>query len=240
MGESPIMVETANHEARTKSELVTVSFEAGRQREIWNHREMAQKSLRETAGLNMCEPRCSVVMKSHSNVVSVCAEPLSVWRRHYLSSVIFAVWMIGHTGVAGQACCEGCSREDGRSDECVAAAVLASVCVSASINETHEVTRKAPSEVGADNSTGEFSVMEKEESVCALPDCHAGNSAFPTALWATRGNRDIPCVLMYNRRQIGPCQRSNSIMHGAKYHPVSVSVVREIRPLRSTRGFRVT
>ena len=189
MGESPNVAETANHKARTKSELVTVSFEAGRQREIWNHREMAQRSLRGTAGLNVREPGCSVVITPHSNVVSMCAEPLIVWRRQHPSSVICAVWMTGHIGVAGQACCEGCSREDGRSGECVAAAIVASVCVSVTINVTREMSCNAPPEVGADNSTCERSVMEKEGRVCASSDRLAGKLGFPHCPMGYKGEQ---------------------------------------------------
>ena len=103
----------------------------------------------------------SIVKYTHSNVVSECAETLILSRRQH-PSTDKAVWLSEHSGVAGTACREGCSVKDGRSDECVAAAVLASVCVSVSINETHEVTCKAPSEVRGERSSDEFPVMGRD------------------------------------------------------------------------------
>ena len=94
--------------------LVTVISEADRQREIWNLSNKAQKSLREAAGLNVNEPISSVVIKTRSNAVNGCAEPVMVWRRQYQIPTD-SVRVSGHPGVTGLACGEGYSREDGRS-----------------------------------------------------------------------------------------------------------------------------
>ncbi|MHB1440545.1 MAG: hypothetical protein ACYCWK_07480, partial [Cuniculiplasma sp.] len=67
MSESLNIGKTENYEARVKDGLVTVPSEADRQREIWNLRNEAQRSLREVAGLNVNEPTSSVVMDTLSN-----------------------------------------------------------------------------------------------------------------------------------------------------------------------------
>ena len=103
----------------------------------------------------------SIVMMTHSNMGNECAETLVSSRRQY-PSTDNAVWLSEHSGVAGTACREGCSVKDGRSDECVAAAVPASVCVSVSISKTCEVTCKAPSEVRGESSSDEFPVMGRD------------------------------------------------------------------------------
>ena len=93
--------------------MVTVLLEADRQWEEWNLSNEAQKSLRETAGLNENEHICSVVSSSPSNGVKECVEPVIWWRRPYHASPNPAR-MHGHSGVAVPACGEGYSREDGR------------------------------------------------------------------------------------------------------------------------------
>ena len=83
MSESLNTVKTGNCKTWVKDELVTVSSEANRQREIRNLSNEAQKSLRELAGLNQSEPISNVVNKSPGNWDSRFAEPLEVWRRQY-------------------------------------------------------------------------------------------------------------------------------------------------------------
>ena len=107
------------------------------------------------------ESGCSIVMNTHSNVVSECAETISLSRRQYPSTVN-AVWLSERSGVAGTACREGCSGKDGRSDECVAAPMCGSVCVSVSISATRETARKAPSEVRGESSSDEIPVMGRD------------------------------------------------------------------------------
>ena len=114
MSESLNIVRTGNYEARVKDGLVTVPSEADRQWEIWNLRNEAQRSLREAAGLNANEPIRSAVICTSSNGVNGCAEPVRWWRRQYYASTNPAR-MHKHPGVAGLACGEGYSREDGRS-----------------------------------------------------------------------------------------------------------------------------
>ena len=58
MSESLNVLKAGKYEAWVKAELVTVSAEADRQREEWNLSNEAQKSLRETAGLNENEHIC--------------------------------------------------------------------------------------------------------------------------------------------------------------------------------------
>ncbi len=127
------------------------------------------------------EARCSIVMHTHSNVVSECAETLTSSRRQYPSTVN-AVWLPEHSGVAGTACLEGCSVKDGRSDVCVAAAVLVSVCVSMPISATRETACKAPSEVRGDSSSDEIPVMGRD----------AKNPRFSHASNVTRGRPMSP------------------------------------------------
>ena len=107
------------------------------------------------------ESRCSIMMHAHSNVVSECAEILTLNRRQY-PSTDNAVWLTEHSGVAGTACREGYSEKDGRSVVCVAAPMFGSVCVSVSINVTREVTRKAPSEVRGESSSDELPVTGRD------------------------------------------------------------------------------
>ncbi len=154
------MARTANHEARTKGELVTVSLEAGRQRETPNPRWLRYPYADRQAVTNS-EVRCSIVSLTRSNAVSERAETLTCCRRQY-PSTDNAVWLSERSGVAGTACREGCSVEDGRSDECVAAAILASVCVSVPINATRERARKAPSEVRGESSSNELPAMGRD------------------------------------------------------------------------------
>ena len=115
MSESLNILKAGRYEARTKGRLATALLEASRQWEIWNLSK-AQKSLREAAGLNKSEPICSAVICTSSNGVNVCAEPVILWRRQYRISKPARV--SGHTGVTGQACGEGYSRENGR--DCIA------------------------------------------------------------------------------------------------------------------------
>ncbi len=114
MSESLNIGRTENYEARVKDGLATDPPEADRQREIWNLSNEAQRSLREAAGLNVNEPISSVVIKTRSNAVNGCAEPVMVWRRQYQIPTD-SVRVSGHPGVTGLACGEGYSREDGRS-----------------------------------------------------------------------------------------------------------------------------
>ena len=114
MSESLNIGKTGNYEARVKVVLVTDMTEADRQREEWNLSNKAQRSLREAAGLNVNEPISSVVIKTRSNAVNGCAEPVMVWRRQYQIPTD-SVRVSGHPGVTGLACGEGYSREDGRS-----------------------------------------------------------------------------------------------------------------------------
>ena len=113
MSESLNVLRTGRYEARTKGRLVTDLSEAGRQWEIWNLSNKAQRSLRENAGLNVNEPICSTVMHTLSNGMTVCVEPFVSWRRQHHAAGIPDM-PHGHTGVTGQACGEGYPKEDGR------------------------------------------------------------------------------------------------------------------------------
>ena len=117
MSESLNTVKIGSCEARAKIMLATAMVEAGRQWEIWNLSDEAQKSLREAAGLNENEHICSVVISTSSNGVTGCAEPVRIWRRQYCISDN-PIWICGHPGVAVLACGEGYSREDGK--DCIA------------------------------------------------------------------------------------------------------------------------
>lgn len=113
MSESLNVLKTGRYEARGKDGLVTVPSEATRQREEWNLSNEAQRSRRVAAGLNENEPISSVVISSLSNEVKECVEPVIWWRRQHQISAK-TVEVSGHSGVAGLACGEGYSREDGR------------------------------------------------------------------------------------------------------------------------------
>ena len=154
------MVRTASHEARIKSELATVFI---RSRSTTGDTEPMRfrHPYADRQAVTNSESRCSIVMHTHSNVVSECAEILALNRRQY-PSTDNAAWLTEHSGVAGTACREGYSEKDGRSVVCVAAAMSASVCVSVSISETREVTRKAPSEVRGESSSGELPVTGRD------------------------------------------------------------------------------
>ena len=154
------MVRTAIHEARTKNELVTVFI---RSRSTTGDTEPMRfrHPYAERQAVTNSESGRSIVNDSHSNVVNECAETISPSRRQHPSTVN-AVWLSEHSGVAGTACREGCSAKDGRSDVCVAAAVLASVCVSVPISATRETARKAPSEVRGESSSDEIPVMGRD------------------------------------------------------------------------------
>ena len=117
MSESLNVLKTGRYEARGNDELATVSSEATRQREIWNLSNKAQRSLRETAGLNMNEPKSNVVIRTSSNGVNGRADPILLWRKQHHASTNPAR-MHGRSGVTGLACGEGYSREDGR--DCIA------------------------------------------------------------------------------------------------------------------------
>ena len=73
---------------------------------------VAVRPRRESAGPNMNEVICSVVKVPHSNVVSEDAEPICVRRRQHGTS--YPGEMCRSSGVAGWACGEGCSQENGR------------------------------------------------------------------------------------------------------------------------------
>ena len=114
MSESLNIERIGTYEARVKAILATGIAEADRQRETWNLRNEAQRSLRRTTGLNENEPTGSVVKSHPGNWDSGCAEPLFTWRRQNCIST-HPVMMYRHPGVTGQACGEGYPREDGRS-----------------------------------------------------------------------------------------------------------------------------
>ena len=117
MSESFSIAKTGNYEARTKGRAVPFLLEAGRQLEIWNIREKAQRSLREAAGLNESEHIYSVIILTSSNGVNGCAESVMRWRRQYRISTN-PTRIPRHPGVAVLACGEGYSKEDGR--DCIA------------------------------------------------------------------------------------------------------------------------
>lgn len=98
-------------EARLKTEQVTVSVEAGRQRGSVDPRWPNHPDAKLQARTNS-EPRCSTVISSHSNVDIGDAEPLQRWRRQYLTPL--SAVMSESLGVARRACGEGCSKESGR------------------------------------------------------------------------------------------------------------------------------
>ena len=117
MSESLNVLKTGRYEARGNDGLATVLSEATRQWEIWNHSDMAQRSLREAAGLNANKSTSSVVIRTSSNGVNECADPVNTRRRQYQIPTD-PVGVFGHSGVTGLACGEGYSRKDGR--DCIA------------------------------------------------------------------------------------------------------------------------
>ena len=176
MNESFNVETTGNYEARVKVMLATDMAEADRQREEWNLVNEAQKSLREAAGLNISKPICSVVICAPSNGVKGCAESVFVRRRQYYASTNPAR-MHRHPGVAGLACGEGYPREDGR--DCIAPVKLTmhvelikrTITGSIHVHGSREVRMPiSGSEVAShgmqpvrpDNSSDEFSAMEKD------------------------------------------------------------------------------
>ena len=176
MSESLNVLKTGRYEARGNDGLATVSSEATRQWEIWNHSNMAQRSLHKTAGLNANKPTSSVVMCTSSNGVNGCAEPVDLWRRQYYASTNPAR-MHKHPGVARLACGEGYSREDGR--DCIAPVKLTihvELIKRPDVDSIHihgnrevripisgsEVTSHGMQPVRPDNSSDEFSVMEMD------------------------------------------------------------------------------
>ena len=112
MSESLNVLTIGRYEARVKVILATVMTEADRQWEIWNLSSEAQTSLRETPGLNENEPICNAVIRTSSNGMNGCAEPVRLWRRQYHAAC--PIWLHGHPGVTGQAWDECYPREDGR------------------------------------------------------------------------------------------------------------------------------
>lgn len=163
MSESLNTVRTGSCKARSKGILVTAIPEAGRQREIWNLSNEAQISLREIAGLNMCEPRCSVVIMTPGNWVNGRAEPFCVWRRQHHAPPHPAE-VHERSGVAGQACCEGYPREDGRSLILAHSGIKhpnvdQEMDVRTAISVTRETLSNGIREVGKDHINDESSVM---------------------------------------------------------------------------------
>ncbi len=176
MSESLNVLKTGRYEARGNDGLATVLSEATRQWEIWNHSDMAQRSLREAAGLNESKPICSVVNSTPSNGVKGCAEPVVWWRRQYYASTNPAR-MHKHPGVTRLACGEGYSREDGR--DCIAPVKLTmhvELIKRPDVDSIHmhgsrevrmpisgsEVASHGMQPVRPDNSSDEFSVMEMD------------------------------------------------------------------------------
>ncbi|MHB8562300.1 MAG: hypothetical protein ACYDAP_14290 [Thermoplasmataceae archaeon] len=103
MSESLNIEKTENYEAWVKGGLATAPSEADRQREIWNHSDMAQRSLREAAGLNVNKPTSSAVRSTSSNGVKECVDPVRRWRRQHQIPTD-SVGISGHFGVTGLAC----------------------------------------------------------------------------------------------------------------------------------------
>lgn len=124
------------------------------------------------------ESRYSIVIATHSNVGNECAEILVLNRRQY-PSTDNAVWLSEHSGVAGTACREGYSEKDGRSDECVAAPMYGSVCVSVPISETREAAYKAPSEVRGESSSGELPVTGRDAKDPRFSHASSGTRGCP-------------------------------------------------------------
>jgi hypothetical protein len=152
MSESLNVAEATSHAAWTKGEQVTVSSEAGRRRgtpnPCWLRHPNAEPQARTRS-----EPGCSVVRRTHSNVVSGSAEPLIVWRRQHPPANPVAR-PVELPGVAGRACGESCSREGGRSGSVRK--------VRGAISATREGRPNAVSEVGGDRISDELPVMVRD------------------------------------------------------------------------------
>ena len=103
MSESLNVLKTGRYEARGNDGLATVLSEATRQWEIWNHSDMAQRSLREAAGLNANKSTSSVVIRTSSNGVNGRADPILLWRKQHHASTNPAR-MHGRSGVTRLAC----------------------------------------------------------------------------------------------------------------------------------------
>ena len=57
--------------------------------EIYNLRNEARRSPRESASLNESEPICSIVRHTPSNGMTVCVEPMMIRRRqHYVAGIL--------------------------------------------------------------------------------------------------------------------------------------------------------
>jgi|AADL01.1.fsa_nt_gi hypothetical protein len=190
MSESLNIGKTENYEARVKDGLVTVPSEADRQREIWNLRNEAQRSLREAAGLNVNEPTSSVVMDTLSNEESGCADPVRIWRRQY-QILTDSVGVSGHPGVSRLACGKGYSREDGRSHIFPVRGMRYMVLKNPTAGFYHafhnpevnptisrsEMPDDEMWEVRSDNSSDEFSVMGIDAK------CQNFCKRFPNSSW---------------------------------------------------------
>ena len=104
------MLRTGKHVARERVAEKSVHSKQTDKGNISAHEVV--RSRRESAGSNVSEAICSVVMTAHSNVVNEGVEPVNVRRRHYSTST--PAEMCWPSGVASWACGEGCSQEDGR------------------------------------------------------------------------------------------------------------------------------
>ena len=67
MSENLNVENARNYETRVKVVLVTDMTQADRQREIWNHSNMAERTLLGVSGLNVKEPLSSVVISAYGN-----------------------------------------------------------------------------------------------------------------------------------------------------------------------------
>lgn len=104
------MLRTGKHVARERMAEKSVHSKQTDKGDIPAHE--AVRPRRESAGSNVSEAICSVVMTAHSNVVNEGVEPVNVRRRHYSTST--PAEMCRPFGVASWACGEGRSQEDGR------------------------------------------------------------------------------------------------------------------------------
>ena len=160
MSESLKVAGTERYEAWSKAGRAIVPAEAGRQRGTTDPRGPSDLNAETQVQMNS-EARSSIVRLTRSNAVSGGVEPVVKWRRQFLPNRN-SDRPAGLPGVAGWTCVEGCSREDGRSGERVAASVYESVCVSAAISVTREARHKAPPEVGEIHSSNEFPVTGRD------------------------------------------------------------------------------